>query len=116
MAQMEQWSIMHNVLNYLQHSRFHSMNHTLDIKGVNRYKHKPSTDDREFKQLDFGIMPQKLQEEYTDIYKGIQLEIVSSNRFDENSDLCTTYIGRVDKEKPKQVKIRRIIPYIRTWV
>ena len=33
-----------------------------------------------------------------DIYEGSQSEIVSSNRFDENSDLSTTYIGRIDKE------------------
>ena len=36
------------------------MKHTLDIKVVNKYKHKPSTDDRKFKELDFGTMPQKL--------------------------------------------------------
>ena len=46
MTQMEQWSILSNVLNYIQHSRFHSMKHTLDIKAVNKHKHKPSTDDR----------------------------------------------------------------------
>ena len=40
MTQMEQWSILSNILNYVQHSRFHSMNHTLDIKAVNKYKHK----------------------------------------------------------------------------
>ena len=28
MTQMEQWSILSNVLNYVQHKRFHSMNHT----------------------------------------------------------------------------------------
>ena len=28
MTQMEQWSYLSNVLNYVQHSRFHSMNHT----------------------------------------------------------------------------------------
>ena len=41
MTQMEQWSILSNVLNYVQHSRFNSMNHTLDVKAVNRYKSKP---------------------------------------------------------------------------
>ena len=46
MTQMEQWSIISSVINYVQHSRFRSMNHTLDIKAVNMYKHKPSTDDR----------------------------------------------------------------------
>ena len=60
-TQMEQWSILSNVLNYVQHSRFHSMKHTLDIKAVNKHKHKPSIDDGEFKELDFGIILQKLQ-------------------------------------------------------
>ena len=32
MAQMEQWSILSKVLNYVQHSRLNSMNHMLDIK------------------------------------------------------------------------------------
>ena len=98
MTQMEQWSIMSNVINYIQHSRFHSMKHTLDIKAVKKYKHKPSRDNGEFKELDFGIMPHILQEEYMDIYEGFQSEIVSSNRFNENSDLSTTHLGRVDKE------------------
>ena len=103
MTQMEQWSILSNVLNYVQHSRFHSMNHTLDIKAVNMYKHKLNTDDKEFKEFDFGTTPQKLQEEYMDVYEGIHSEIVSSNRFDENSDLSTTYLERVDK-KDQQLK------------
>ena len=116
MTQMEQWSILSNVLNYVQHSRFHSMNHMLDIKAVNKYKHKPNTDGREFKELDFGATtPQKLQGEYMDIYEGIHSEIVSFNRYDENSDLSTTYLGRVDK-KDQQLKGGRIIPYIRTWL
>ena len=92
-TQMEQWSILNDVLNYLQHSRFHSMNHTLDIKAVNKYKSIPNVDNREFNELDFGVTPQKLQEEYMDIYEEIHSEIVSSNRFDENSDISMTYLG-----------------------
>ena len=63
MTQMEQWSILTNVLNYIEHSRFHSMKHTLDIRAVNKYKHRPNTEDREFRELDFGTMPQKLHED-----------------------------------------------------
>ena len=74
------------------------MNHMLDIKAVNKYRHKPNTDDSRIKELECGTTPQKLQEEYMDIYEGIHSEIVSSNRFDENSDLNTTYLGRTDKE------------------
>ena len=109
MTQMEQWSILSNVLNYGQHSRFHSMNHTLDIKAVNRYKCKPNTDNREFIELDFDTMPQKLQEEYMDIYEGIHSDIVSSNIFDKNSDLSTTYLGGVDK-RDQQLKVEESFP------
>ena len=49
MTQMEQWSILSNVLNYVQHSRFHSMKHTLNIKAINKYKHRSSTDHRNLK-------------------------------------------------------------------
>ena len=110
MTQMEQWSILRNVLNYGQHSRFHSMNHALDVKAVNKYKHKPNTDNREFKELDFGTMPQKLQEEYTDVYERIHSDIVSSNRFDENSDLSTKDLGRVDKRDQHKLKVEESLP------
>ena len=94
MMQMEQWSILSNILNYVQHSKFNSMNHSLNVKAVNRYKVRPDME-REFKELDFGPIPQKLQEEYLDIYDGIQSDIVSSSRFDENSDISTTYVGKI---------------------
>ena len=110
MTQMEQWSILSNVLNYVQHNRFHSRNHTLDIIAVNKYKYKSNTGDREFKELDFGTMSQKFQEEYMDIYEGIHSEIVSSNRFDENSDLSTTYLGKVGKENQLMLKIEESFP------
>ena len=37
-------------------------------------------------ELDFGHKPDILKEEYLDLYKGIQLEMLSTTRFDENSD------------------------------
>ena len=36
MTQMEQWSILSNVLNYVQHSRLYSMNDMLDIRAVDK--------------------------------------------------------------------------------
>ena len=37
-------------------------------------------------ELDFGDTPEKLKEEYLDIYHGIKSEIFSTTGFDENSD------------------------------
>ena len=95
MTQMEQWSILSNILNYVQHSRFNSMKHTIDVKAMNKYKSKPNID-KGFKELDFGTAPQKLQEEYIDIYEGIHSEIV---RYNENSDISTTYLGTIENRK-----------------
>ena len=80
------------------------MNYTLYVKAMNRYKVKQDTG-REFKELDFGLTPQKLHEEYLDIYKGILSDIVSSNRFDKNSDISITYLGKVES-KGSQDKLR----------
>ena len=92
--QMEQWSILSNKLNYIQHSRLNSMDQSLDIRPINKHKSQPddphSSSVKEFREVDFGKDPQNLQDEYLDVYEGIQSDIVSSNRFDENSDISTT--------------------------
>ena len=102
-TQVEQWSILSNSLNYVQHSRFNSMSHSLNIKPVNRYKMKPndssSPSEREFREVDFGANSQNLQTEYLDIYEGIQSDKVNSNRFDENSDISTAYLGKIGQEE-----------------
>ena len=112
-TQMEQWSILSNLLNYVQHSRFNSMNHSLDVKPVNKYKMKSndSLSDREFREVDFGTAPQNLQDEYLDMYEGIQSDIVSSNRFDENSDRSTTSLGQIGhKESQDKLKAEESFP------
>ena len=110
MMQMEQWSILSNVLNYVQHSKFNSMNHTLNVRPLNRYKVKPDMG-KEFKELDFGTVPQNLQEEYLNLYEGIQSDIVSSSRFDENYGISTTYLGKVEsKESQDKLKAEESFP------
>ena len=38
------------------------------------------------------------------MYRGIQSEILSTTRFDENSDLSTIYLGKVDTSKNSKIK------------
>ena len=38
MTQMEQWSVLSNVLNYIQHNRHHTISHNLSIRVINNIK------------------------------------------------------------------------------
>ena len=67
---------------------------------MNRCKNSLETKGkREITELDFGVTPKTLWEEYLDMCEGIQSEIVNTKRFDENSDLTTTYLGKSDKTR-----------------
>ena len=61
-------------------------------------------------ELDFGHMPAILKEEYLDVYKGIQSEIINTTRLDENSDLSTMYLGKADKSKNNKIKAEDSFP------
>ena len=73
MTQMEQLSILCNVLNYIQYPKTY---HSLNINAVN--KHKINTKEGgDIVELDFSVMPEVLKEEYLDVYDGIQSEVVT---------------------------------------
>ena len=44
----------------------------------------------------------KVKEEYFDRYNGIHAEISQATRFDESTDLSTTYLGKTDMERYSQ--------------
>ena len=61
--------------------------------------------------MDFSTVLQSLQDEYLDVYERIQSDIVSSSRFDENSDISTTYLGRTGhKESQDKLKTEKSLP------
>ena len=69
-----------------------------DIQRIN------TKEERQMLELDFGDTPEKLKGEYLDIYEGIQSEILGTTRFDENSDLSTTYLGRIDTTRVSKIE------------
>ena len=71
---------------------------------------KYKENERGMLELDFGHTPDKSKEEYLDVYEGIQSEILSTTKFDENSDLSTTYLGKVDKSKNNKIKAEESYP------
>ena len=92
---MEQWSILSNKLNYIQYNRYPKKYHILGIIAVNKSKNSLDTkEERDIVEVDFGPTPNILKEEYLDVYEGMQSEILNTTRFDENSGLSTTYLGK----------------------
>ena len=109
MTQMEQWSILSNVLNYIQYDRHPKSYHGLSINAVN--KHNINTKEKgDIVEVEFGVTPEALKEEYLDVYDGIQLEVVSTTRFDENLDLSTMYLHRSDRAKCDRLKAEESFP------
>ena len=51
-----------------------------------------------------------IKERNLDVYKGIQSEILSTTRFDENSELSTTYLGKADRSKNNKIKAEESFP------
>ena len=111
MTKMEQWSILSNVLNYVQHDRHYTLNHTSDVKTVNKHKNKLDTrKEEESVELDFGSTPLKLCREYLDVYDDIKSGIVNTTRFNKNSDLSMTYLGRLNKARNDKLKAEESFP------
>ena len=74
LSQREQWSILSNVVNYIQYDRHPKNFHNLNISTVNKEKYKRKSnieEERHVLELDFGNTPKKLKGEYLHVYEGI---------------------------------------------
>ena len=49
--------------------------------------------------IDFSGMSEKVKSDYLDVYDGVYAEVISTNRFDEGTDLSTTYLGQIGMER-----------------
>ena len=109
---MEQWSILSNMLNYIQYDKHPKNFYNLGIKAVNVYKScSDVNEEKDMVKIDVGPLPDILKEEYLDVCEGIQSEIVNTTRFEENSDLSTTYLGKADRSKNENLKWKNLFPY-----
>ena len=87
------------------------INHNLSKRAVNKFKSSPEAkDEREITELDFGVTPKILHEEYLDVYEGIQSQILNTTGFDESSDLSTAYLGKSDKTRNDKLKMEESFP------
>ena len=96
---MQQWSILSNVVNYVQYNNNPTDYNKFDVKdlglkGCKGIYHKLEEDDRQDIDLNFHDMPKQLKAEYLDVYGGVKSDILYTTKFDKNSDSWTTPFGR----------------------
>ena len=70
---MELWSILSNMLNYIQYDKHPKNFHNLDISTISICKnHLDARKEEDVVEVGFSPTPDILKEEYLDVYEGIQ--------------------------------------------
>ena len=100
---------------YVKHDDGLETFHRLNVNMLNYHQYKDLYQELKGKEIffvdvDFGNNPEKLKSKYLDVYEGVYAEIVSTNRFDENSDLSTTYLGQVTMTRNIEVRAEERFP------
>ena len=83
--------------------------HKLNIDQMNYRHEKGMYKELQEKELlsadaNFGRSPEKLKAEYLDVYEGEYAKVISTDRFDDDTDLSTNYLGQVDMTRSTEVK------------
>ena len=109
--QMIDWSILSDLIKYIDGSLDMAPSLTvkpLDYRQHKRLYHSLKTD--KDLTVDIEFEGDTLKEEYFDRYEGIYTEISKVTKFDESTDLSTTYLGRMDMTRDMIIKVERKIP------
>ena len=111
---MEEWSIFSDHVKYVTHGKSETFQ-KLSINSMNyrqnRDLYKSLNNEQTIKtNLNFGNSPENLKSEYLDVYEGIYVEVISTDKFDEDTDISTTYLGQVDMTRNTEVKAEENFP------
>ena len=87
----------------------------VDIKMVDYCEHKKiykkmGNEEGQMMNIDFGESPEVLKAKYMDVYEDVFAEVITTNRFDENVDLSTTSLGKIDMKREDIKKAEESFP------
>ena len=113
-SQMEQWSILSNNIVYVRSEDRDIMN-GIDIKPIDYREHKRiyrkmGKEGGKRLEMDFGESPEVMKSRYMDVYDDVYVEVVMTSRFDENVDLSTMYLSRIDMKREEVMKAEESFP------
>ena len=110
---MTNWSIFSDNARYVQHEQKTPPKLDIDILDYRHHKElylKLKEEERETLDIDFGMYPGILNSKYLDVYEGVYAKMVYANKFNENSDLSTTYLGQTRMTRDTKIKAEEKFP------
>ena len=104
---MRNWSIFSDNIRYIQHEQ--KTPHKLNIDALDYRQHKElyfklKGEERETLDVDFGIYPDLLKSKYLEV-EDVYAEMVYANKFNEHSDLSTTYLGQMKMKRDTKIRV-----------
>ena len=111
--EMKDWSIFSDNIRYVQYDQMKTQNlnfDTLDYRNHKclylQLKNKKS----ETVDINFELYPDVTKSRYLDLYEGVYAEMVYANKFNENSDLSTMYLGQATMTRSTKIKAEERFP------
>ena len=83
---------------------------TLDYRDHRDLYLKLKDEERETLDVDFGLYPDVTKSRYLDVYEGMYAEMVYVNKFNDNSDLSTMYLGQTKMTRDIKIKAEERFP------
>ena len=111
--EMKNWSIFSDKVRYVQHDQMTTQNLNFDTLDYRNHKDlylQLKEEKREALDIDFGLYPDMTKARYLDVYEDIYAEMVYASKFDENSDLSTTYLGQTNMTRNTRIKAEERFP------
>ena len=111
--QMIHWSILSYLIKYIDRSSCSDMTPNLTVKALDCQQHKrlyhSLKADKDLTS-DAIFESDKVKDEYLDRYDGMYAEILQATRFDESTDLSTTYLGKMEMTRHQIIKVEEKFP------
>ena len=111
--EMRNWSIFSDNVRYIQNEQKTPQSLNIDILDYRHHKElyfKLKGEERETLEVDFRVYPDILRSKYLDVYEGVYAEMVYANKFNENSDLSMTYLGKTKLTRDTKIRAEERFP------
>ena len=106
---------MSDNVGYAQHDEGSKTPHSLNINTLDYHQYKKlynsfTGEESHMLDVDFVSNPEKTRSKYLDMYERVHADVVYTNRFDENSNLSTTYFGQTKMIRETKIKAEEKFP------